>query len=194
MPDPTPAERRAQILDAAAAVFAAKGFHPTTIRDIAKHAKIADGTIYLYFENKAALLLAVFQRMRDTVLETAPPPAETTDLRAVLRAMLTPPLTALRDDNFALFRVVVSEMLVNPELRALYYRHIVQPALDGAEVYLRHLLPHQDPARVRLAVRAVSGMVMGLTIQYTFEDPALRADWDTLPDQLADLIITGLNG
>ncbi|MCU0466223.1 MAG: TetR/AcrR family transcriptional regulator [Anaerolineae bacterium] len=192
MPDPNPTDRRNHILDSAAVVFAAKGFHPTTIRDIAKHAGIADGTIYNYFESKPALLLAVFQRMRDTIIQAAPPPPPAGDVRATLRAMLTHPLTALRDDNFALFRVVVSEMLVNAELRALYHQHIIQPALDGAEIYLRQALPTLDAARAQLAVRAISGMVMGLTIQYTFDDPTLRGQWDSLPEHLADLLLDGL--
>ncbi|HEY1012208.1 MAG TPA: helix-turn-helix domain-containing protein, partial [Herpetosiphonaceae bacterium] len=51
------AARRRQILDAAAAVFAQKGFHAATIRDIARHAGIAEGTIYTYFEHNAAVLL-----------------------------------------------------------------------------------------------------------------------------------------
>ena len=37
------AARRNQILDAATKVFAEKGFHPTTIKDIAREAGIADG-------------------------------------------------------------------------------------------------------------------------------------------------------
>ena len=41
--------RRNQILDAATKVFAEKGFHSTTIKDIAREAGIADGTIYNYF-------------------------------------------------------------------------------------------------------------------------------------------------
>jgi AcrR family transcriptional regulator len=49
--------RRNQILDAATKVFAEKGFHPTTIKDIAREAGIADGTIYNYFENKTATIL-----------------------------------------------------------------------------------------------------------------------------------------
>ena len=38
--------RRDQILKAAVAVFAEKGFQKATIRDVAKMAGIADGTIY----------------------------------------------------------------------------------------------------------------------------------------------------
>src|SRR5436305_14297060 len=60
------AARRNQILDAATKVFAAKGFHPTTIRDIAREAGIADGTIYNYFENKTALMLGILDRLNES--------------------------------------------------------------------------------------------------------------------------------
>jgi AcrR family transcriptional regulator len=39
------AARRTQILDAAIAVFSEKGFHRATIKEIARVAAIADGTI-----------------------------------------------------------------------------------------------------------------------------------------------------
>ena len=54
-PDPiqelVTAARRKQILDAATQVFAEKGFHRATIKDIARVAGIADGTIYTYFDS-----------------------------------------------------------------------------------------------------------------------------------------------
>src|SRR6266487_4053523 len=60
------AARRNQILDAATKVFAEKGFHRSTIKDIAKVAGIADGTIYNYFENKTALLMGLLDRLNET--------------------------------------------------------------------------------------------------------------------------------
>src|SRR6476659_8280963 len=60
------AARRNQILDAATTVFAEKGFHRSTIRDVAKAAGVADGTIYIYFENKTALLLGILNRLNET--------------------------------------------------------------------------------------------------------------------------------
>ena len=45
--------RRHQILDAATTVFAEKGFHRATIKDIVRQAGIIDGTIYIYFASKA---------------------------------------------------------------------------------------------------------------------------------------------
>src|SRR4051812_32124839 len=58
--------RRNQILDAATAVFSEKGFHRATIRDVAQAAGVADGTIYNYFDNKAALILGILHRLNQT--------------------------------------------------------------------------------------------------------------------------------
>src|SRR5438034_6569134 len=55
--------RRAQILEAASRVFARKGFHRTTVREVAREAGIADGTIYLYFASKQELLLALLGQL-----------------------------------------------------------------------------------------------------------------------------------
>src|SRR5215472_17763161 len=55
--------RRAQILAAASRVFARRGFHRTTVREVAREAGIADGTIYLYFASKQELLLALLGQL-----------------------------------------------------------------------------------------------------------------------------------
>jgi len=49
-----------KIINAATKVFAKKGFFNARISDIAKEAKVADGTIYLYFNNKFDILISVF--------------------------------------------------------------------------------------------------------------------------------------
>ncbi|MBS0014379.1 MAG: TetR/AcrR family transcriptional regulator [Desulfobacterales bacterium] len=63
------------ILDAAIKVFAEQGFHQATISQVAREAGVADGTIYLYFKNKADILSnffsyrsrQVFDRFRQVV-------------------------------------------------------------------------------------------------------------------------------
>jgi TetR/AcrR family transcriptional regulator, repressor for uid operon len=49
-------ERRRQILRAAMACFARRGFHPTTMNDISVEAEISVGLIYRYFESKDAII------------------------------------------------------------------------------------------------------------------------------------------
>jgi AcrR family transcriptional regulator len=53
--DADKAERRQDILAAAKEVFAAKGYHATTIADIARAAGLSYGSIYWYYESKETL-------------------------------------------------------------------------------------------------------------------------------------------
>src|SRR6266480_1708914 len=110
--------RRNQILDAATKVFAKKGFHLATIKDIAREAGIADGTIYNYFENKTALMLGILDRMNESDRRDADFSEFTAgDFRSFMKAYLRHRLMVLKADTFEVFKVVVSEILVNQELR-----------------------------------------------------------------------------
>jgi AcrR family transcriptional regulator len=57
--DQDKSQRRDEIMAAAKEVFARKGFHATTIADIAKQAGLAYGSIYWYFESKDDLFHAL---------------------------------------------------------------------------------------------------------------------------------------
>ena len=62
-------DKRSRIIEAAAKVFAHKGYNSTLIADIAKEAGIGKGTIYEYFPSKVDLFFAVFEwfvRMTET--------------------------------------------------------------------------------------------------------------------------------
>lgn len=62
-------DKHKKIIRAATKVFAKKGFFNARISDIAKEAKIADGTIYLYFKNKFDILLSVFEQEIGKLIE-----------------------------------------------------------------------------------------------------------------------------
>lgn len=57
--------RKNQILDAAWECFAELGYHQTTMAAIAAAAGLSAGAIYLYFENKDALMQAIGERSRE---------------------------------------------------------------------------------------------------------------------------------
>jgi len=56
---------RAQLLDAAEEVFGRKGFHETTLREVAELAEFSVGSVYSFFENKEDLYVSVFVRRGD---------------------------------------------------------------------------------------------------------------------------------
>lgn len=62
-------DKHRKIIRAATKVFAKKGFFNARISDIAKEAKVADGTIYLYFNNKFDILLSVFEQEIGKLIE-----------------------------------------------------------------------------------------------------------------------------
>jgi AcrR family transcriptional regulator len=94
MSDEAKEERRGEILAAAKKVFARKGYHGTTIAEIAKTARLSYGSIYWYFESKDALfhelMEAEGQSLRAHVTEalTTTPAAGAPDapFRAAVRA------------------------------------------------------------------------------------------------------------
>ena len=189
------AARRNQILDSAAKVFAEKGFHPTTIKDIAREAGIADGTIYNYFENKTALLLGIFDQMREAIqpdeeflrLDVA-------DFRRYLAAYFRYPLMAFQNEKAALFRVIVSEMMVNKELRDLYYQRILEPTLAMGEQLLQQWATKQliKPVNVSLTIRAMAAVILGVMVEQQMGDAMLNTEVEALPEFLATLFVDGI--
>jgi AcrR family transcriptional regulator len=94
MSDEEKEERRGEILAAAKKVFARKGYHGTTIAEIAKTARLSYGSIYWYFDSKDALFHELMetegQALRKHVTEalTTTPAAGAPDapFRAAVRA------------------------------------------------------------------------------------------------------------
>lgn len=189
------AARRTQILEAAAAVFAEKGFHPATIRDVARAAGVADGTIYNYFENKPALLLGLFELMSTRARQNIDPVSLAgLSQREFIAAYLAHPLRAFGADNFEWFRVIVSEMMVNPELRGRFSAQVLEPMLIGGEAaFGRWAAQNGDSgSRLKLRVRLLSSLILGLLLQRVLGDETLEASWAELPELLADLLLGGL--
>lgn len=55
-------DKRAAILRAAIKVFARRGYFNSKVSDIASEARIADGTVYLYFKSKDEILHSIFDQ------------------------------------------------------------------------------------------------------------------------------------
>jgi len=96
--------RRAELVSAAATVFAQRGVANTAVSDIVKAAGIAQGTFYLYFDSKDDAVLAVVERMADAI-------SENTAARTEAASSAVDKLLALRG--------VLSEVGAEPEATAL---------------------------------------------------------------------------
>lgn len=186
--------RRNQILDAATTVFAEKGFHDATIRQVAKKAGIADGTIYLYFKNKDDLLLGILNRFNET--EERPTDfaqAVQLDFPTFVAGYLRHRIELI-DKNFETFHAALPELLSNPKLRTRYWNDLVAPTFEMAEGYFQQWVDEGviKPVDLSIAIRTVSGMFLGLLVLRMLGDTKITQEWNNLPELTADLLLHGL--
>ena len=62
--------KRTAMMQAAVQVFAQKGYHAATVRDVVKAAKVAIGTFYFYFPDKETLFVYLYEETSDFLLQT----------------------------------------------------------------------------------------------------------------------------
>ncbi|MBA2677387.1 MAG: TetR/AcrR family transcriptional regulator [Ktedonobacteraceae bacterium] len=186
--------RRKQILDAATRVFAEKGFHRATIKEIARVAGIADGTIYTYFASKTDVLLEILKRLNEsTEREQQLMPESEQDIRAFFTSYLRQRM-ALLWPNIEVFQAVLPEMLVNEELRELYSQQVLAPTFTVAEHYFQ---AQSGAGQLRsidaaLTARAIAGMLFGLLTLQLLGDQVIAERWKELPEILTSLLFDGL--
>jgi AcrR family transcriptional regulator len=187
-------EREGRILDAAAAVFARKGYHEATIRDIAELADVADGTIYNYFENKFDLLIGIMSR----VAELGRLPGEMTealegDARDFFVAAFQHRLGRIEQGE-ELLKAILPQVFVHPDLRARFYRNYVERIAVLLEQYVQSQVERGRirPVNVPLVTRVVQAMFVGLLILRILGDEPLRSEWDEVPELLATMVFDGL--
>jgi TetR/AcrR family fatty acid metabolism transcriptional regulator len=186
--------RREQIVGAATRVFAEKGFRRATTREVARAAGISEGTIYNYFEGKDALLMAILDGLNETERRAADfEEGMATDFRGFLKQYMRRRMSLIWE-NQEVFRVVLSEMLVNAELRERYLRHVVDPTMRIAEENFRSRMEQGEVRETDapLAMRSVAGAVLGVLVLGLLGDEEIGSRADEVPDVLAGLLIYGL--
>jgi AcrR family transcriptional regulator len=110
-------DHRRQAIRSAAAVFAEKGFHGSSTRDIAEHMGIKQGSLYYYFKSKEEALGEVcLFGIEDYVNRMQEIAASDQPFDAKLTATVTSHLSSYRERNEAL-KVYNDERLYLPEER-----------------------------------------------------------------------------
>ncbi len=186
--------RREQIVEAATRVFAQKGFRRATTREVARAAGVSEGTIYNYFEGKDALLMAILERLNETERRAEDfEEGMAADFRGFLKEYLRRRMSLIWE-NREVFRVVLSEMLVNAGLRELYLRRVVEPTMRIAEENFRSRMEQGEVRETDapLTTRSVAGAVLGVLVLGLLGDEEVGSRADEIPDVLAGLLIHGL--
>jgi len=175
------ANKHSKIINAATKVFAKKGFFNARISDIAKEAKVADGTIYLYFNNKFDILISVFEEEIGALIEQVKKLlAAEDDPRKMLEIFAQKHLTVMKK-NKNLAEVIQIELRQSAKLIKDYrnnkfseYVNIISSIIKlGQEQNI-----YRPSIRPGIAKRAFFGALdeisriwtVGVTTEYTVEE------------------------
>jgi AcrR family transcriptional regulator len=125
-----PEDRPDQIIKAAFQLFGERGLANTRLQDIAEHAGVSKGTIYLYFPNKEELFREMIQRTAVAAIERAeqaiPEGTPTAQLHAFMRGYWE----FIRSPHFStIYRLVLGELHQFPDLAKFYADNVVQRTL-----------------------------------------------------------------
>ena len=122
-----PSEQKIQdILAAAKKVFSEKGYHKSTIGEIAAQAGVAHGTIYNYFPSKSALATEIIGTWGASgFIETLREKNGKDDSPKKFLTTIAKKFYGRLDERLPLIRFRISEGVVNSELGSQYYEKLL---------------------------------------------------------------------
>ena len=152
-------QRRAEIMSAAAALFAQRGFHGVSIDDIGAAAGLSGPGIYRHFPSKEAVLAQMLLDISERLLEEGGRRASAaTDAQEALDALLRWHIGfALGQPD--LITVQTRELANVPATARRQIRRLQRLYVEEWVTVLSELSPHAAQAGLRTAVHATFGLL-----------------------------------
>jgi TetR/AcrR family transcriptional regulator, cholesterol catabolism regulator len=185
-------ERRQEVVDTAARVFAERGYHATSIDDLVEATGLKRGGLYHYMDGKKELLIRIHERFIDPLLEDAQEvvrrgegPEET--LRLLARALMHD-IAAYRDQVTVFlheWRIIEND----PEWTD------IRKARKAFEACVDDTLKRGQEEGVfkmkdrRIALLGFLGMI---NYSYQWYQPGGRGKPEDIADQFCDIFLDGI--
>lgn len=185
--------RRQQLVDIAARLYAANGYHATSVDDLVEASGLQRGGLYHYIEGKHDLLVAIHDRFIEPLLERARPVVESDDapdakLKQLARALMH--VISTYQDHVTVFLNDWRAIKEGPEWQRIHdarreFEGIVESVLDEGRAQGAF-----DVRDTRVATRAFLGMV---NYTYQWYVPGGPLGPDELADELTSFFLTGIS-
>jgi AcrR family transcriptional regulator len=187
-----PRERGEQVYAAALRLFREKGYHATSMQDIAAAVGLYKGSLYHYIGGKEELLVRVFERAMGSLLGEVERIVADTSVRpsAQLRLVVQAHVEAVCENLDALtvylheFRALAGETLANVRAQRERYRQLVSEIVERGV-----RLGEFSTSDVDIATLGLLGMCNWVAQWYR---PAGRLSARQIGGHFADLVLDGL--
>jgi AcrR family transcriptional regulator len=189
----TKRDRREDILQASLKLFAEKGFHGTSMRDIARSADITEGLIYHYFASKRDLFRAIIEEHSFLpLLRSLPDLGEWLDLRDLL-IVLARGFYDVLGRNHDLTRLLLQEVQVFPEEREAFFADAMKESITELASIMESRM--NEKARVQLDPQVIARIFFNSLLAFFVEQEILGgknilpADEQTYVEHLVDMVV-----
>ena len=184
--------RRTQILMGAAQVFAKKGFHRATTKEIARQAGVAEGTIYNYFDNKRDLLMAMVEMLATRSIKVTILEDPSDDPKEFFSLLLHDRYQLLKNYGH-IMAPMIAEIFSDPDLREAIYQSILMPVAEPIEQYIQRRIDSGEfkPVNPIVITRALIGsIVLNTAFQLSGVDPRYDTiSVEAMVDQIVDMFL-----
>jgi AcrR family transcriptional regulator len=187
-----------EIIDAALALFAERGFGATRLEDVARRAGVAKGTLFVYFAGKDELFRAVARRVLATHLDRLQHASADLDrpLAELLPGLLAQAARIGQGALPGMARLLIAEARTFPDLARVWHEEVAGKVLGLltaaiARAQARGEVRPGDPA---LHAFSILGPMMAATLyREVFNDArGTLPDLDALAAQHAGSVLHGI--
>ena len=163
-PTPLADSKRARILGAALELFSAKGYHGTSMQQLAEAAGVSKGLLFHHFTDKAQLLAALIDDLHRRLAPEIPPPGQSP-----------------REAFAQLIDQVVAHLNQAPEMAKLLvplaihigdtseFRALMTQKMQGIQAYLAQLLDGMGVANPELEAQSIALTLDGLQLRVAID-------------------------
>lgn len=194
-------EKQIKILNAAIELFSAQGYEATRTSEIAKKAKVAEGTIFRYYKTKKDLLLAIpdclaNSPLHQTLLQELNDifDGKNQTLEGFLKSLVLN-RQKFASENIAILKILLQEVPFHPELREKLSNTLFFPLMNR----FVHVID-QFKARGQIVDKpspTIVSMIVTTVLGYFFTRyiAMLEFNWDDLydTDNLIEYIMFGIS-
>jgi len=184
-------ERKEAIVEAAAALFASRGFNGASVADIAESCKTSKSLIYHYYQSKEDILFDVMishvraleAAAADAMAGAAPPEQKLRDLTQLFMALYV----GAADRH----KVLLNDLDQLPKARRAEIVAVQRGLIDNVEALLSEIEPR---LKSKLGASFAAAMLFFGTINWTHTwfDPKGAVGPEALADMAVDLTLGGL--
>lgn len=165
---------RRSILDEALRLMAARGYHATSMRELARACRCNVAILYRHFPSKEAILAAVVEERRHRILHGPPPVRRARNDEETLVRLLR--VLIERDPEYdRLYRIVLSERLHGGRLLAGLTEELLTGIERAYRRWLLDLFPRlRGSAELGAIARLLRSLVHGVYVEHLETPPAER--------------------